>query len=257
MTMTLRPAFTSLLALSLVVAALLLVASCHATRPGSAAAAAVANSNLVAQRRALASVGAWIQDRFSKGIGYPYAGLAAAMDGSELSGDPTTAGVLTFGILKVRNDYHIRYAVAVRVPTPGYPTALTVNTGAAGETGDVALDFGSDATWKNLTDQGALVFNLALQSQGLPPMDPGVVGYIYAFTGIWYNAGSKTAANGNTYKQVVDAMMAAPGSYYGLFATSGYSDGAARGQFVSEKATLANKVANFLKKRIQKLMRRN
>ncbi|CAI5975986.1 unnamed protein product [Closterium sp. NIES-65] len=71
--------------------------ACHATRPG--AAATLADSPLGAQRRALASVSGWIQDRFSKGIGYPYAGLAAAMDGSELSGDPTTAGVLTFGIL--------------------------------------------------------------------------------------------------------------------------------------------------------------
>ncbi|CAI7789934.1 unnamed protein product [Closterium sp. NIES-54] len=255
MVMTLRPAVTELLALSLVAAALLLVSTCHAARPG--ATAAVADSPLVAQRRALASVSGWVHEIFSKGIGFPYAGLAAAMDGSELSGDPTTAGVLTFGILKIRNDYHIRYAVAVRVPTPGYPTALTVNTGFAGETGDVALDFGSDATWKNLTEQGALVFNLALQSQGLPPMDPGVVGYIYAFTGIWYNVGTRTAANEDTYKQVVDAMMDAPDGYYGLLATPGNPDGAARGQFVSEKATLANKVANFLKRRIQRLRRRN
>ncbi|GJP41939.1 hypothetical protein CLOM_g1553 [Closterium sp. NIES-68] len=237
--------------LLLFLAAALLFSSCHATRPG----AAVADTQLAAQRRALASVSGWLQERFSKGLGYPYAGLAASIDGMDLSGDPTTAGVITFGILKIRNDYHIRYAVAVRVPTPGFPTALTVNSGFAGETGDVALDFGSDATWKNLTEQGAVVLNLALQSQGFPPMDPGAIGFIYAFTGIWYNAGARTAANGDTYQQVVDGMLGAPDGYYGLMSTADYSDGAARGQFVSQKVTLANKMANFLKRRIQRLRR--
>ncbi|CAI5531987.1 unnamed protein product [Closterium sp. Naga37s-1] len=139
------------------------------------------------------------------------------------------------------NDYDIYYHVRVSLNDSGEPTGVVIKTGA-----DVALTvLTSDATWTNRTLSNAERAKLGgkLTPKGRkgkqpPPPLPPPVGYNYETTGTWLSASTLTADNGQTYKQLVDAMLAAPGSFSALVYTKTFEAGAASGAF--ENVTLVD-----------------
>ncbi|CAI5517804.1 unnamed protein product [Closterium sp. Naga37s-1] len=77
------------------------------------------------------------------------------------------------------------------------------------------------------------------QAQHPPPPPPPFPGYTYETAGTWLSASTLKADNGQTYKDLVNAMLAAPGAYSALvFAI--VEAGAASGAFANSTLTAGN-----------------
>ncbi|CAI5531977.1 unnamed protein product [Closterium sp. Naga37s-1] len=130
-------------------------------------------------------------------------------------------------------DYDIRYHVRVSLNDSGEPIGVVIKKGA-----DVALTvLTSDATWTNRTLSNAERAKLGgkLTPKGRkgkqPPPPPPPLGYNYETSGTWLNASTLTADNGQTYKELADAMLAAPDTYSALIYTKTFENGVASGAF--------------------------
>ncbi|CAI5952230.1 unnamed protein product [Closterium sp. NIES-64] len=116
------------------------------------------------------------------------------------------------------------------------PTGVVIKKGA-----DVALTVTtSDAKWTNRTLSNAERAKLGdkLTPKGRkgkqpPPPPPPPLGYNYETTGTWLSTSTVTADNGQTYKELADAMLAAPDAYSALIYTKAFENGAASGAFAN------------------------
>ncbi|CAI5523277.1 unnamed protein product [Closterium sp. Naga37s-1] len=133
------------------------------------------------------------------------------------------------------NDYDIRYHVRVSLNDSGEPIGVVIKKGA-----DVALTvLTSDATWTNRTLSNAERAKLGgkLTPKGRkgkqPPPPPPPLGYNYETSGTWLSASTLTADNGQTYKELADAMLAAPDTYSALIYTKTFENGVASGAFAN------------------------
>ncbi|CAI7905267.1 unnamed protein product [Closterium sp. NIES-53] len=130
-------------------------------------------------------------------------------------------------------DYDIRYHVRVSLNDSGEPIGVVIKKGA-----DVALTvLTSDATWTNrtLSDAERAKLGGKLTPKGRkgkqPPPPPPPLGYSYETSGTWLSATTLTADNGQTYKELADAMLAAPDTYSALIYTKTFEKGVASGAF--------------------------
>ncbi|GJP78974.1 hypothetical protein CLOP_g9231 [Closterium sp. NIES-67] len=165
--------------------------------------------------------------------------LAARLNGSEVvgsTGDVNATGRICLAVFQLDGDYSIFYSVAVSTSDAGEPTAASIGQGAAGEAGTTVLDIvatGDSATWANLTRSPPPPPKKGKKNKGAQPAPPPLK-FTYGTNGTWLNASTLTTSGGQTYKELVDAIIAGPDGYYAGFATSAYEFGAARGQFKSE-----------------------
>ncbi|GJP42769.1 hypothetical protein CLOM_g2303 [Closterium sp. NIES-68] len=193
----------------------------------------------------------WGQGGWGQYGGHPgsrIGALAARMLGSNVAdadgavtGDVNATGVVLLAVYNYSGDYNIRYGAALKLTDAGLPTSITINENA---TSAVVLDLGFNATWTNLTWSGncsALTATGALRrgARRQPPLPkffgffrpPVPSGFVYGFSGMWYNASTITTATGQTYKDVIDLLLANPASYYSVATTDAYPDGVALGSF--------------------------
>ncbi|CAI5511725.1 unnamed protein product [Closterium sp. Naga37s-1] len=161
--------------------------------------------------------------------------VGAQLNGS--SADVNATGSLSLAVIlnAATNDYDITYSIDVLLTNPGEPTRVVIMKGA-----DVALTVAtSSATWTNLTVSDAertkliaertssskpcpftydrcqiLKAEEAAKLAKLPPLPP--LGYTYGTNGTWLSASTLKADNGQTYKELLDAMLAAPDAYSAL-----------------------------------------
>ncbi|CAI5481707.1 unnamed protein product [Closterium sp. Yama58-4] len=157
-------------------------------------------------------------------------------------------------------DYNILYTIDVTLTNPGEPTRVIIMKGA-----DVALTVAtSTATWTNRTltpsaqdpdptiemcktipPEACLRLRAqyqALKAQNPPPPPPTFLGYTYETAGTWLSASTLKADNGQTYKQLVDSMLAAPDAYSALVFAF-VEAGAASGAFANSTLTAGNGTA--------------
>ncbi|CAI5511731.1 unnamed protein product, partial [Closterium sp. Naga37s-1] len=107
------------------------------------------------------------------------------------------------------SDYNIKCHVSVTLTDSGEPTGFVIKKGA-----DVALTMDTiGATWTNRTFSG---YERAKLGKQLPPPP---LGYSYESVGAWLSASSYIADNGQTYMEVMNAMLAAPDAYSALVYT--------------------------------------
>ncbi|CAI5475036.1 unnamed protein product [Closterium sp. Yama58-4] len=176
-------------------------------------------------------------DRFGTLVG----AVAARVNGSnvDLQADVNATGCVDLAIFlnALTNDYDIYYHVRVSLNDSGEPTGVVIEIGA-----DVALTVTtSDAKWTNrtLTDAERAKLGGKLSPKGKkgkqPPPPPPPLGYNYETTGTWLSASTLTADNGQTYKELADAMLAAPDAYSALVYTQAFEAGAASGAFANIK----------------------
>ncbi|CAI5511730.1 unnamed protein product [Closterium sp. Naga37s-1] len=166
--------------------------------------------------------------------------VAARVNGSnvDLQGDVNATGCIDLAVFlnATTNDYDIRYHVRVSLNDSGEPIGVVIKKGA-----DVALTvLTSDATWTNrtLSDAERAKLGGKLTPKGKkgkqpPPPPPPPLGYNYETSGTWLSASTLTADNGQTYKELVDAMLAAPDAYSAFIYTSSFQAGAAKGAFAN------------------------
>ncbi|CAI7792653.1 unnamed protein product [Closterium sp. NIES-53] len=133
-------------------------------------------------------------------------------------------------------DYDITYYVCVNLTDSGEPTSVIIKKGA-----DVALTVAtSDATWINstlsdfeLAEPGSKQNPKGNRGKQSPPLPSFPLGYNHELLGTWLSASTLMADNGQTYKELADAMLAAPdASYSALVYTKTYEAGAANGGFL-------------------------
>ncbi|CAI5531981.1 unnamed protein product [Closterium sp. Naga37s-1] len=171
--------------------------------------------------------------------GYVSGVVAARVNGSnaDLSGDVNATGCIDLAVFlnATTNDYDIYYHVRVSLNDSGEPIGVVIKTGA-----DVALTvLTSDATWTNCTLSNAERAKLGgkLTPKGRkgkqPPPPPPPLGYNYETSGTWLSASTLTADNGQTYKELADAMLAAPDTYSALIYTKTFENGVASGAFAN------------------------
>ncbi|CAI5974509.1 unnamed protein product [Closterium sp. NIES-64] len=174
-------------------------------------------------------------DRFGTLVG----AVAARVNGSsvDLQADVNAMGCVDLVIFlnATTNDYDIYYHVRVNLNDSGEPTGVIIKKGA-----DVALTVTtSDAKWTNRTLSVAERAKLGrkLSPKGRkgkqPPPPPPPLGYNYETTGTWLSVSTLTADNGQTYKELADAMLTAPDAYSALVYTTTYENGAASGAFAN------------------------
>ncbi|CAI5974507.1 unnamed protein product [Closterium sp. NIES-64] len=166
--------------------------------------------------------------------------VAARVNGSnvDLSADVNATGCIDLAIFlnATTNDYDIYYHARVSLNDSGEPTGVVIKKGA-----DVALTVTtSDAKWTNRTLSNAERAKLGdkLTPKGRkgkqpPPPPPPPLGYNYETTGTWLSTSTVTADNGQTYKELADAMLAAPDAYSALIYTKAFENGAASGAFAN------------------------
>ncbi|CAI5496752.1 unnamed protein product [Closterium sp. Naga37s-1] len=168
--------------------------------------------------------------------------LAARLNGSEIlysSGDVNGTGRVCLAVFQLDSDYNVFYSVIVSSSDAREPFAASIYQGAAGEEGISVARFiegGNSATWTNLT-RPPPPLHKGKKNKGTPPALPPPK-YIYATNGTWLKASTLTAYDGQTIKELVDAIIAKPDGYYAKFSTPSYESGAARGQFQSEPLPL-------------------
>ncbi|CAI5517813.1 unnamed protein product [Closterium sp. Naga37s-1] len=160
-------------------------------------------------------------------FGAPIAVLEARVNGSDadLSGDVNATGCISFAVFRspTTSDYNIKCHVSVALTDSGEPTNFVIKKGA-----DVSLTMDtSSATWTNRTLSEFKRAKLGKQ----PPPPP--LGYSYESVGAWLSASGYIADNGQTYKELMDAMLAAPDAYSALIYTKTFEAGAASGAFAS------------------------
>ncbi|CAI5481714.1 unnamed protein product [Closterium sp. Yama58-4] len=174
-------------------------------------------------------------DRFGTLVG----AVAARVNGSnvDLHADVNATGCVDLAIFlnATTNDYDIYYHVRVNLNDSGEPTGVVIKNGA-----DVALTVTpSDAKWTNRTlsdaERAKLGGKLSPKNKKgkQPPPPPPPLGYNYETTGSWLSATILKADNGQTYKQLADAMLAAPDAYSALIYTKTYENGVASGAFAN------------------------
>ncbi|CAI7792650.1 unnamed protein product [Closterium sp. NIES-53] len=163
--------------------------------------------------------------------------IAARVNGSnvDLQGDVNATGCVDLVVFlnATTYDYDIRYHVRVSLNDSGEPIGVVIKKGA-----DVALTvLTSDATWTNrtLSDAERAKLGGKLTPKGRkgkqPPPPPPPLGYSYETSGTWLSATTLTADNGQTYKELADAMLAAPDTYSALIYTKTFEKGVASGAF--------------------------
>ncbi|CAI7852699.1 unnamed protein product [Closterium sp. NIES-53] len=133
------------------------------------------------------------------------------------------------------NDYDIRYHVRVSLNDSGEPIGVVIKKGA-----DVALTvLTSNATWTNRTLSNAERAKLGgkltpkARKGKQPPPPPPPLSYNYETSGTWLSASTLTADNGQTYKELADAMLAVPDTYSALIYTKTFENGVASGGFAN------------------------
>ncbi|CAI5945497.1 unnamed protein product [Closterium sp. NIES-64] len=87
---------------------------------------------------------------------------------------------------------------------------------------------GTDGPWEDLTN-APLPPNQSRKSLGDAPASPTT--YTYALNGTWLKASTLITFQGDTYKQLVDSIVADPAGYCTGFGTAAFQAGAAMGQF--------------------------
>ncbi|CAI5496753.1 unnamed protein product [Closterium sp. Naga37s-1] len=180
--------------------------------------------------------------------------VGAQLNGS--SADVNATGSLSLAVIlnTTSNDYDITYSIAVTLTNPGEPTRVVIMKGA-----DVALTVAtSSATWTNRTlapsapaadptnemcktipPEACLRLKAQYKAEHPPPPPPPFPGYTYETAGTWLSASFLKADNGQTYKELVNAMLAAPGAYSArVFAI--VEAGAASGAFANSTLTAGN-----------------
>ncbi|CAI5531973.1 unnamed protein product [Closterium sp. Naga37s-1] len=118
------------------------------------------------------------------------------------------------------NDYDVSFYVYVSLTDSCEPTSLVIKKGA-----DVTATVASSSTrWTNRESEST-----GLDKELPPPSPPP--SYTYETNGAWRSVSTLTADNGQTYKELVGDMLAAPDVYSALDYTKTFENGAASGAF--------------------------
>ncbi|CAI5481717.1 unnamed protein product [Closterium sp. Yama58-4] len=161
--------------------------------------------------------------------------VGADLSGSnaDLTADVNATGCISLAMFlnTTINDYNIRYHVIVTLTNPGEPTGVVIKKGA-----DVALTVTASSTKSagpllpkyRHTTWGKLL-GKSLKRLGKYAM----YWHTYETTGTWLSASTLKVDNGQTYKQLADAMLAAPDAYSALVYTIAYKNGAVSGTFAN------------------------
>ncbi|CAI5476898.1 unnamed protein product, partial [Closterium sp. Yama58-4] len=131
--------------------------------------------------------------------------------------------------VRSNGDYNIFYSVLASSPTAGEPTFAGIAKDV-GQERIVAVFFsppGTDGPWVDLTTTSSLP--QSRKSLGDASASPTT--YTYALNGTWLQASTLTTFQGDTYKQLVDSIVAGPEGYCTGFGTTAVTGGAAMGQF--------------------------
>ncbi|CAI5488562.1 unnamed protein product [Closterium sp. Naga37s-1] len=145
------------------------------------------------------------------------------------TGDVNASGQVCLAVYGLNGDYNIFYSVVASKADAGEPTFA----GIAKDVGQerlVAVFFsppGTDGPWEDLTSSPTP--NQSRKSLGDAPASPST--YTYALNGTWLKASTLTTFQGDTYKQLVDSIVAGPAGYCTGFGTAAFQAGAAMGQF--------------------------
>ncbi|CAI5949375.1 unnamed protein product [Closterium sp. NIES-65] len=140
------------------------------------------------------------------------------------------------------SDYNIRYGASIRLTAPGAPLSIAISTGAAGSAdgGAALLEFSaSEAAWANMTWNGTRRDSRGRRHAAPIPKYFGFfrpaarTGYVYGFSGVWYNVTQYSNADGQSYFEVANLLLANPSGYFGIVKTAVFADGAGRGQFAN------------------------
>ncbi|GJP41427.1 hypothetical protein CLOM_g1106 [Closterium sp. NIES-68] len=180
----------------------------------------------------------------SRGLGTRVGALYARLNGTEttVAGDVNATGVISLAVFQSGSDYNIRYGASIRLTAPGAPLSIAISTGAAGAADGAAaiLEFSAtEAAWTNMTWNGTRRDARGRKRTAPVPkyfgfFRPSVrTGYVYGFSGVWYNATQYSNAAGQSYFDVANLLLANPSGYYGIVKTETFADGAARGQFAN------------------------
>ncbi|CAI5466584.1 unnamed protein product [Closterium sp. Yama58-4] len=179
------------------------------------------------------------------GVAEDAGAVVARLNGTEVTsaaGDENATGVISLAVFQSGSDYNIRYGASIRLTAPGAPLSIAIRTGAAGsaDSGAALLEFSAtEAAWANLTWNGTRRDPRGRRHAAPIPkyfgfFSPGVPsGYVYGFSGVWYNATQYSNAAGQSYFEVANLLLANPSGYFGIVKTEAFADGAARGQFAN------------------------
>ncbi|CAI7807920.1 unnamed protein product [Closterium sp. NIES-54] len=171
--------------------------------------------------------------------------VVARLNGTEITsaaGDVNATGVISLAVFQSGSDYNIRYGASIRLTAPGAPLSIAISTGAAGsaDSGAALLEFSAtEAAWANITWNGTRRDSRGRRHTAPVPKYFGFfrpaarTGYVYGFSGVWYNATQYSNSDGQSYFEVANLLLANPGGYFGIVKTEAFADGAARGQFAN------------------------
>ncbi|CAI5501510.1 unnamed protein product [Closterium sp. Naga37s-1] len=171
--------------------------------------------------------------------------VVARLNGTEITsaaGDVNATGVISLAVFQSGSDYNIRYGASIRLTAPGAPLSITISTGAAGsaDSGAALLEFSAtEAAWANMTWNGTRRDSRGRRHTAPVPKYFGFfrpaarTGYVYGFSGVWYNATQYSNADGQSYFEVANLLLANPSGYFGIVKTEAFVNGAARGQFAN------------------------
>ncbi|CAI5512189.1 unnamed protein product [Closterium sp. Naga37s-1] len=171
--------------------------------------------------------------------------VVARLNGTEITsaaGDVNATGVISLAVFQSGSDYNIRYGVSIRLTAPGAPLSIAISTGAAGsaDSGAALLEFSAtEAAWANITWNGTRRDSRGRRHTAPVPKYFGFfrpaarTGYVYGFSGVWYNATQYSNSDGQSYFEVANLLLANPGGYFGIVKTEAFEDGAGRGQFAN------------------------
>ncbi|CAI7859472.1 unnamed protein product, partial [Closterium sp. NIES-53] len=178
-------------------------------------------------------------------LGNRVGAVVARLNGTEITsaaGDVNATGVISLAVFQSGSDYNIRYGASIRLTAPGAPLSIAISTGAAGsaDSGAALLEFSAtEAAWANITWNGTRRDSRGRRHTAPVPKYFGFfrpaarTGYVYGFSGVWYNATQYSNSDGQSYFEVANLLLANPGGYFGIVKTEAFADGAARGQFAN------------------------
>ncbi|CAI5476899.1 unnamed protein product [Closterium sp. Yama58-4] len=157
--------------------------------------------------------------------------LSAPLNGTvgAWTGQVGASGQVCLAVYESNGDYNIFYSVLASSPTAGEPTFAGIAKDV-GQERIVAVFFsppGTDGPWVDLTTTSSLP--QSRKSLGDASASPTT--YTYALNGTWLQASTLTTFQGDTYKQLVDSIVAGPEGYCTGFGTTAVMGGAAMGQF--------------------------
>ncbi|CAI5488560.1 unnamed protein product [Closterium sp. Naga37s-1] len=161
--------------------------------------------------------------------------LTASLNGSSnlngFAGDVNASGQACLGVYELDGDYNIVYNIVASTPEAGEPAFAGIAKDV-GQERTVAAFYsppGIDGPWVNLTRSPPSTANQGRKGLGEAPAFPST--YTYALNGTWLKASTLTTFQGQTYKQLVDLIVAGPDGYCTGFGTAAFQAGAAMGLF--------------------------